>query len=85
MNSVKDKIYKQIRHDIRLHLHDDVFFNKFDVQPFEQIKTKIYRDMRNQVQVQIYQVQVQIYREIKNNTYETTIQLRVPDLLRTIR
>lgn len=76
MNSVKDKIYKQIRHDIRL--HDDVFFNKFDVQPFEQIKTKIYRDMRNQVQVQIY-------REIKNNTYETTIQLRVPDLLRTIR
>jgi hypothetical protein len=76
MNSVKDKIYKQIRHYIRL--HDDVFLNQFDVQPFEQIKTKIYREMRNQVQVQIY-------REIKNNTYETTIQLRVPDLLHSIR
>jgi hypothetical protein len=76
MNPVKDKIYKQIRHDIRL--HDDVFFNQFDVQPFKQIKTKIYHEMRNQVQVQIY-------REIKNNTYKTSIQLRVPDLLRIIR
>lgn len=72
MNSVKDKIYKQIRHDIRL--HDDVFFNQFDVQMVEQIKTKIYREMRNQVQVQIYM-------EIKNNTYKTSIKLRVPDLL----
>lgn len=72
MNSVKDKIYKQIRHYIRL--HDDVFLNQFDVQPFEQIKTKIYREMRNQVQVQIYM-------EIKNNTYKTSIKLRVPDLL----
>lgn len=72
MNSVKDKIYKQIRHDIRL--RDDVFLNQFDVQPFDQIKTKIYREMRNQVQVQIYM-------EIKNNTYETSIKLRVPDLL----
>lgn len=78
MNSVKDKIYKQIRHDIRLRLHDDVFFNQFDVQPFEQIKTKIYREMRNQVQIQIY-------REIKNNTYETSIRLHFPDLLRIIR
>lgn len=78
MNSVKDKIYKQIRHDIRLRLHDDVFFNQFDVQPFEQIKTKIYREMRNQVQIQIY-------REISDKIYETIIRLHFPDLLRTIR
>ena len=54
MISVKDKICKQIRIDIRLRLHDEVFFNQLVIQLFEQIKTQIYAEICDQVQVQIF-------------------------------
>ena len=71
MISVKDKICKQIRIDIRLRLHDEVFYNQLVTQLFEQIKTQTYDEIRDQVQVQIFsnvREQVQIHKEIKQNT-----------------
>ena len=70
MISVKDKICKQIRIDIRLRLHDEVFYNQMVIQLFEQIKTQIYAEISDQVQVQIFSNvrDQEIYKEIKQNT-----------------
>jgi len=70
MISVKDKICKQIRIDMRLRLHDEVFYNQSVTQLFEQIKTQIYGEIRDQVQVQIFSNvrDQEIYKEIKQNT-----------------
>jgi hypothetical protein len=70
MISVKDKICKQIRIDIRLRLHDEVFYNQLVIQLFEQIKTQIYAEICDQVQVQIFSNvrDKEIYKEIKQNT-----------------
>jgi len=70
MKSVKDKICKQIRIDIRLRLHDELFFNQLVTQLFEQIKTQIYAEISDQVQVQIFSNvrDQEIYKEIKQNT-----------------
>jgi hypothetical protein len=70
MKSVKDKICKQIRIDIRLRLHDEVFYNQMVIQLFEQIKTQIYAEISDQVRVQIFSNvrDQEIYKEIKQNT-----------------
>jgi hypothetical protein len=70
MKSVKDKICKQIRIDIRLRLHDEVFYNQLVTQLFEQIKTQIYAEISDQVRVQIFSNvrDQEIYKEIKQNT-----------------
>jgi hypothetical protein len=70
MISVKDKICKQIRIDMRLRLHDEVFYNQLVIQLFEQIKTQIYAEISDQVRVQIFSNvrDKEIYKEIKQNT-----------------